>query len=110
MKCAVFLASVMALSVAQADVVELAGKVAVITGASRGIGEATAINLAKAGVKVVLAARTLKGLEGVKAAIDADGGTASVVTCDVTKAADVRATFEHAIATYGGVDFVFANA
>ena len=93
-----------------AQCVELSGKVAVVTGASRGIGEATSHVLAERGVKVVLASRSTKALEGVKAAIEAKGGTATVAKCDVTKAADVKATFEHAKTTYGGVDFVFANA
>lgn len=92
------------------DPVDVKGKVAIVTGASRGIGAACAVHLGKAGVKVVLAARSMGVLEEVKATIEAAGGEATIVKCDVAIASDVAATFKHAIDTYGGVDFVYANA
>jgi hypothetical protein len=75
---------------------------------SRGIGAATALHLAAAGIKVVLAARSMDALESVKAKIEAAGGAASVIKCDVTDPKQVAAVFEHATSTYGGVDFVCA--
>ena len=89
---------------------DVKGKVVIVTGASRGIGEATARVLGKAGMKVVLAARSTGKLAQVKNAIEGEGGTAAHVKCDVSKAADVKAMFEFATKTFGGVDFVFANA
>jgi NAD(P)-dependent dehydrogenase (short-subunit alcohol dehydrogenase family) len=61
----------------------LSGKIALITGASRGIGYATAIALAKAGAHVVAVARTVGGLEELDDAIRADGGTATLVPLDL---------------------------
>ena len=92
------------------DTVDVKGKVAIVTGASRGIGAASALHLGTNGLKVVLAARSVSALEEVKAAIEAAGGEASCVKCDVTVASEVAAMFQHAKDTYGGVDFVYANA
>ena len=92
------------------DPVDVKGKVAIVTGASRGIGAASALHLGTNGLKVVLAARSVSALEEVKAAIEAAGGEASCVKCDVTVASEVAAMFQHAKDTYGGVDFVYANA
>jgi short-subunit dehydrogenase len=63
--------------------VNLKGSVAVVTGASAGIGEATAIELAKRGVKVVLAARRLDRLESLAGRIERAGGRAVAIRCDV---------------------------
>ena len=63
----------------------LADKVAIITGASSGIGEATALQLAQRGVKLVLAARRTDRLEILKKRIVKDGGHAIAVTCDVPR-------------------------
>ena len=71
----------------------LAGRVAVVTGASRGIGAATAEALATAGAHVVLAARDSDALAGVAGHIRADGGEATTVTTDVSNAADVERLF-----------------
>jgi NAD(P)-dependent dehydrogenase (short-subunit alcohol dehydrogenase family) len=64
---------------------DLNGKLALVTGASRGIGAATGIALAKAGAHVVLTARTVKGLEAVEDAIHGAGGTATIAPLDLTE-------------------------
>ncbi|MBU6206116.1 MAG: SDR family NAD(P)-dependent oxidoreductase [Alphaproteobacteria bacterium] len=62
----------------------LAGKVALVTGASRGIGAATALALSKAGAHIILVARTSGGLEAVEDQIHASGGTATIAPLDLT--------------------------
>ena len=79
----------------------LAGRVAVVTGASRGIGAATAQALASAGAHVVLAARSRDALESVARGIADRGGAATPVTADVSRAADVEKLFGRA-ADLGG--------
>lgn len=71
----------------------LAGRVAVVTGASRGIGAATAAALAGAGAQVILAARDHEALDDVAGRIRRDGGTAQSVPADVSKQADVDRLF-----------------
>ena len=71
----------------------LAGRVAMVTGASRGIGAATAEALAGAGAHVVLAARDHRALAGVASGIQANGGEATPVPADVSKAEDVERLF-----------------
>ena len=63
----------------------LAGQLAVVTGASRGIGAATAIALGRAGAHVVVTARTAKGLEDVEQAIFDAGGSATIAPLDLTQ-------------------------
>ena len=80
-------------------------KVFLITGASSGIGEATARHAAAAGYRVVLAARSTGKLEALAAEL---GGLA--VTCDVTEWAEQEAMVERTLAEYGRLDVTFANA
>ncbi len=68
----------------------LQDKVAIVTGASSGIGEATALRLAQAGATVVLAARRVERLEAVASSIAQNGGTALAVTTDVTDSMSVQ--------------------
>lgn len=93
------------------------GRVAIVTGASRGIGEAIARRLAQAGAKVVLSARTLDpdpGVEGslveTAAAIESAGGVAAAVRCDISKAEDRRRLVDQAIGLFGPVDILVNNA
>jgi NAD(P)-dependent dehydrogenase (short-subunit alcohol dehydrogenase family) len=88
----------------------LAGKVALVAGASRGIGAVTARAFARSGAAVVLAARDERALESVAAGIRADGGRALAVPTDVGDAASVEALVERAVDTFGRLDAAFNNA
>lgn len=85
-------------------------KVVVITGASSGIGEATARVLARRGAKVVLGARRTERLEKLAAEIRSEGGSASFLKVDVTRRADVEALVHFARDSHGRVDVVINNA
>ncbi|MGW2917886.1 SDR family oxidoreductase [Streptomyces angustmyceticus] len=86
------------------------GKVVLITGASSGIGAATARRLAADGHRVFLGARRDERLETLCGEIGSAGGTAAFRRLDVTSAADLRAFVEAARTTYGRVDVVVNNA
>ena len=85
-------------------------KVALITGASSGIGRATAEAFAAQGAKVVLAARRADELAALSKAIVDRGGTATSVTTDVSLATDVERMVRHAIETFGRLDYAVNNA
>lgn len=85
-------------------------KVIVITGASSGIGEASAKLLAQHGAKVVLGARRESRLQAIVQDIQAAGGQASYRVTDVTKPADVQALVDQAQSDFGGLDVIFNNA
>ncbi|MEU9802888.1 SDR family oxidoreductase [Streptomyces sp. NPDC051000] len=86
------------------------GKVVAITGASSGIGEATARRLAADGHRVLLGARRTDRLEGLVEQIVAEGGTAAFRALDVTDAQDVRAFVDAARAEFGRIDVLVNNA
>lgn len=86
------------------------GKVALITGASSGIGYATALKLAEAGVKVGLAARRTEKLETLKKQIEDQGGEAMVLEMDVANPANVNAKVKELLSTFGHIDILFNNA
>jgi NAD(P)-dependent dehydrogenase (short-subunit alcohol dehydrogenase family) len=88
----------------------LAERVAIVTGASSGIGEATARELARRGFAVVLAARSADRLEAVKRAIEAQGGRALAVPTDIRLRADVDRLVAAAVATFGRIDVLVNNA
>lgn len=88
----------------------LADKVAIITGASSGIGEATAVELAKRGAKVVLAARRADRLVALEKRLVKDGGHAVPVECDVAHRAQVEALIDRTMATFDRVDVLVNNA
>jgi NADP-dependent 3-hydroxy acid dehydrogenase YdfG len=89
---------------------DLKGKNAVVTGASRGIGYAAAIALAKEGVNIVLAARNEHDLLSVKAEVEALGVRALAVPTDVTDEAAVASLKKAALAEFGQIDILVNNA
>jgi len=89
---------------------QLEGKVALITGASSGIGRAAAVVLAQRGAKIVAAARRQSELDEVVAEITAQGGIAAAIVVDVTREADIIAMVQFAVDTYGQLDIAFNNA
>ena len=88
----------------------LAGQVAIVTGAGRGIGHAIATALAREDATVVLAARTRQQLAATAASIRESGGTALAIPTDVTQDAAVEAMVEQAIAELGRVDVLVTAA
>jgi NAD(P)-dependent dehydrogenase (short-subunit alcohol dehydrogenase family) len=86
------------------------GKVALITGASSGIGRATAEAFAANGARLVVAARRQDELDSLVAQIEAAGGKATAIQTDVSVAADVERMVAHAISTYGRLDYSVNNA
>ncbi len=88
----------------------LSGKVAIVTGASRGIGRAIALALAAQGAKVVASARNAEALAGLVEEIKGLGGEATAVAGDVAVEADAAKLVEEAVATYGQLDILVNNA
>lgn len=89
---------------------ELEGRAAIVTGASRGIGAATARELAKHGVAVVLAARSLGEIEAVAETIRGADGKADAVACDVSRYDEVAALVDHCRTAFGRLDILVNNA
>jgi len=89
---------------------DLTGKIALITGASRGIGEAIAVAYAQSGAKVVLASRKQAGLESVAQRIREAGGEALPLAAHTGDQGAVTALVEEALSTYGKIDVVVNNA
>tara|TARA_R100000935_G_C2836187_1_gene168242 strand:- start:1399 stop:2139 length:741 start_codon:yes stop_codon:yes gene_type:complete len=85
-------------------------KVIVITGASSGLGEATARLLAKKGAKVVIGARRTEKLEAIVQDIRAEGGQAEFIGTDITKPNEVQALIEKALSAFGQIDVLVNNA
>lgn len=88
----------------------LANKVAIITGASSGIGRATALLFAREGAAVVVAARRKAELEDLVREITGNGGTAAYVAGDVREEAYARTLVQTAVDRFGGLDIAFNNA
>ncbi|MER6304645.1 SDR family oxidoreductase [Streptomyces sp. NPDC001657] len=94
----------------QTSIRTLSGRVAVVTGASSGIGEASAEHLAGLGARVVVLARRAERLAELVARIEKNGGEALALAVDVTDAAAVQAAADRVAAQLGGADLLFNNA
>src|SRR5438270_9399472 len=92
------------------DQLPMRGRVALVAGASKGIGAATAEAFAAAGAAVVLGARDTAALESVAGGIRARGGQALAVGTDVTDAGSMRRLVDQALSAYGRLDAAFNNA
>lgn len=88
----------------------LADKIAIVTGASSGIGEATAYALAKQGATIVLAARRIEDLQRVQQVIQGQGGSAIAIQTDVSDPNQIVALVQQTIEKYGQVDILVNNA
>jgi NADP-dependent 3-hydroxy acid dehydrogenase YdfG len=88
----------------------IAGKIVVVTGASSGIGEATARLLAGMGARVVLGARRLERLEAIAAGIRAEGGQVEIAATDVARREQVEALVRTAETAFGQLDVMINNA
>jgi NADP-dependent 3-hydroxy acid dehydrogenase YdfG len=87
-----------------------ADMVVIITGASTGIGRALALQLARAGARIVLASRNREALEGLAAEIGGSAAGILVIPTDVTKLEQVAALIERTLAEWGRIDVLIANA
>ena len=90
--------------------IDLSGRVALVTGASSGLGTQFAKTLASAGAAVALAGRRVDRLKALRAEIEAAGGVAHVVTLDVTDLASVKAAVAHTETEMGGIDILVNNS
>ncbi len=89
---------------------ELQGTVALVTGASSGIGEATARDLARRGAKVAIAARRRDRLEALRSSIESAGGTARVIEADIADPAQAEAMVKDTLDALGRLDILVNNA
>jgi len=89
---------------------DLTGKVAIITGSSRGIGRASAELLAQMGAKVVVSSRKADACEEVANGIKAAGGDAIVIPCNISRQNEVHALVDGTVKRYGGLDILVCNA
>ncbi|AYY97073.1 SDR family oxidoreductase [Burkholderia multivorans] len=90
--------------------INLEGKVALVTGASSGLGQRFAQVLSQAGAKVVLASRRVERLKELRAEIEAEGGAAHVVSLDVTDVQSIKAAVAHAETEAGTIDILVNNS
>ena len=92
------------------ELFSLAGKVALVTGASRGIGRAIAELMASAGARVVVSSRKLDACEAVVASIREAGNEAMAVACNVSRREDIESLVDTVESAWGGIDVVCPNA
>jgi NAD(P)-dependent dehydrogenase (short-subunit alcohol dehydrogenase family) len=93
-----------------ADKFRLDGKVALVTGGSRGIGKAIAIGLAEQGARVALASRKQEALDGAAEEIRKMGGESLAMACHMGKPDQIKNLFDKVVETYGSVDILVNNA
>jgi short-subunit dehydrogenase len=86
------------------------GKIALVTGAGRGIGKAFSLRLAASGCRMVLTARSRDQLEDVRSEITASGGQAASIVADLTRDEEIERVVEEAPRAFGPVDFLINNA
>ena len=89
---------------------DLTGKIAIITGSSKGIGEHMAHALAQHGASVVVSSRNQEAVDGVAEKIKSDGGLAAACACNVGELSDLKKLVDFTTETYGGVDILINNA
>ena len=89
---------------------DLSNKVAMVTGANRGIGAATAIKLAEYGATVLLTGRDRRSLNDVANTIYSTGGTVELFICDVSKYSDVQNAVNRCVNEFGSLDILVNNA
>ncbi|MGC8907596.1 MAG: SDR family NAD(P)-dependent oxidoreductase [Desulfomonilaceae bacterium] len=92
------------------ELFDLSGRVALVTGASKGLGRAMAIALAKAGATLALYGRDVPGLTEVKSAIEGVGGRAQYWVMDILKKDEIDAAVQDTVQSLGGVDILVNNA
>jgi NAD(P)-dependent dehydrogenase (short-subunit alcohol dehydrogenase family) len=90
--------------------IDLSGRVALITGASSGLGAQFARTLASAGAAVILASRRIEKLKELRSIIDAEGGDAHVIELDVTDHASIKSAVAHAETEVGSIDILINNS
>jgi dehydrogenase/reductase SDR family protein 4 len=89
---------------------DLSGQVAIVTGSSRGIGRSIAQQMARAGARVVVSSRTESACAEVVAGIEAEGGTAMAVPCNVSHAEQLRRLVDRTLEAWGRLDILVCNA
>jgi NAD(P)-dependent dehydrogenase (short-subunit alcohol dehydrogenase family) len=90
--------------------IDLSGRVALVTGASSGLGSQFARTLASAGAAVILASRRVEKLKELRSIIDAEGGDAHVIELDVTDHASIKSAVAHAETEVGSIDILINNS
>ena len=86
------------------------GRVALVTGAASGIGQATAVAFAREGARVAILDRTADALQATAEAVRAAGGEGLVLACDIARSEQVEAAIAETVATFGRLDIAFNNA
>ena len=92
------------------DLFDLRGKVAVITGSTKGIGKAMAERMAEHGAKVVISSRKADVCDEVAAAINAKGGEAIAIPCNISDQSQLEVLVNKTVAAWGGIDILVCNA